>query len=159
MIRTHLIAAGIISAFATTILTGCSGSAQPTVAGQGIVKGKLVNGGKPFALDPSKIPLPKGTTAPPGSSSNLLEIRFIPAGGGEDYGAETQPETGTFVVKGPGDKGIPPGRYKIAITARHGIGEEVPDYFKGRYTPENTQIIRDIKPSEEVVIDVSKPEG
>jgi hypothetical protein len=154
-------AAGLIPALVSAALVGCSGSgAEPTAPGQGIVKGKLVDRGKPFTLDPAKVPLPKGVTGiPPGSNTSVLEIIFISTTDGVEHPAVTNAEAGTFEVKGPGDKGIPPGRYKIVVTARYGSSDDTPDYFKGRYTPEKTQIIRDVKPGEEVVIDISKPEG
>jgi hypothetical protein len=35
----------------------------------------------------------------------------------------------------------------------------MPDYFKGKFAPGKTKILRDIKPGEEVVIDIAKERG
>jgi len=140
------------------MVIGCSGSKTEPDPGNLIVKGKLVEGSKPFTLDPSKVPMPKGATAPPPGMGNPLQILFFAGEGTQQYSADVNAEMGTFEVKGDG-KGIPPGRYKIAITAKHGFGPDTPDYFRGRYSQENTKIIREIKPGDEIVIDVTKPEG
>ncbi|HEY1186286.1 MAG TPA: hypothetical protein VGE74_01455 [Gemmata sp.] len=118
------------------------------------VRGKLVDGAKPFALDASKLKLPAGATAlPPGSQP--LTVVFIPAEGGSNASAVVNADAGTFEVNGPDGKGIKPGKYKVAITATVGGG----DYFGGKFAPEKTQIVREVKPGEEIVIDVSKPNG
>jgi hypothetical protein len=71
----------------------------------------------------------------------------------------TNAQGGTFEVPGLDGKGIKPGRYRIAIVGRVGISPETPDYFKGMFTRDKTQILRDVKPGEEVVIDIAKPQG
>jgi hypothetical protein len=121
----------------------------------------LVEKGQPFFLDQSKVPLPKGATGvPPGvEGSSVLQVTFIDAQTGESFDAKTYPEAGTFEVTGADGKGIKPGRYRIAVTARYGFGEDTPDYFRGRFTPEKTQIVRDIHAGEDVVIDIAKPNG
>jgi hypothetical protein len=137
-------------------LAGCS-NANKADTGRVVIRGKLVDNGKPFALDASKVPLPKGTTMPPGvSASSALQVVFISAETKEQFAATTNPDTGTFEVTGTDGKGIVPGRYKIALTGRIGFGPDTPDYFGGKYTPDNTTILRDVKAGEEVVIDVSK---
>ena len=138
-------------------LTGCG--KESNGANLVVVTGKLVENGKPFVLDQSKIPLPKGaTSAPPGTTGNALRVTFI-AEGGEQFVAKTNVETGTFEVLGTTGKGIAPGRYKIALKASFGMGPDSPEYFKGQFSPEKTQIVRDVKAGEEVVIDVAKPQG
>jgi hypothetical protein len=143
-------------------LAGCSGGGKDGGGGKPfIVKGKLVDNGRPFALDESKVPLPKGGHGvPPGiTGSSTLQVTFIAAETKEQFSANANADAGTFEVKGPDGKGIKPGRYRIAVTAQLGFGPDTPDYFKGMFTQEKTQILRDIKEGEEVVIDVAKPQG
>jgi hypothetical protein len=131
-------------------LTGCGGGADGRVT----VKGKLLDDGKPFVLDKSKLKLPSGATSlPPGS--NPLVVSFIPVESGETTNANVSADTGTFEANGTDGKGIKPGKYKIAVTATVGGA----DYFGGKFAPDKTQIIRDVKPGEEIIIDVSKPQG
>lgn len=144
---------------AAVMAVGCE--KEGPAAGKTILKGKLVKGGEPYALDQSKVKLPKGGTAmPPGiSTSSVLQVVLISADGKDQYTAKTNSDTGTFEVAGPDGKGIAPGRYKIAVTAKVGLSPSDPDLFGGRYAADKTQILRDIKDGEDVVIDVSKPQG
>jgi hypothetical protein len=135
---------------AFALLTGCGGGGSDA---RTVVHGKLVEGAKPFALDKSKLKLPPGATAlPPGSQP--LSVVFV-SESGEQFPATVNADTGTFEVTGPDGKGIKPGRYKVAVTAGVGVG----DYFGDKYAPDKTQVVRDVKPGEEVVIDLSKPQG
>lgn len=155
---TKFLSLGLIVASAAAL--GC-GDSKKEEAGLTIVKGKLVDGGKPFFLDQSKVPLPKGAHGlPPGTEgSSALQIMFIPSDGKGSFTAKANAESGTFEVLGDSGKGIPPGRYKIVMTAQLGMGPDTPDFFKGKYGLSNTKIVRDVKAGEEVVIDVSKADG
>ncbi|MBN9118435.1 MAG: hypothetical protein J0I06_04605 [Planctomycetes bacterium] len=138
--------AGFGLALLVASLAGCT----PAADGRAVVRGKLLDNGKPFALDTTKLKLPPGATGlPPGSRP--LSLTFL-AEGGEQFPANVT-DAGTFEVVGPDGKGIKPGRYKVAITA----GAGGPDYFGGKFAPDKTQIVREVKPGEEVVIDVAKP--
>lgn len=147
--------------FAMAALIGCGGSESGETT---IVKGVLLDNGKPFSLDQSKISLPKGATGlPPGSEDSMIRITFIPVGSADQYPATYHAETGTFEVLGPSKKGIKVGKYKIAITGNLSIskGKEggEGDYFNGKFTADKTQINREVKAGEEIKIDISKPEG
>ena len=146
----HMFRCATVSWLSILLIAGCADKSD----GRSVVKGKLLDGKKPFVFDQSKIKLPPGATAlPPGSRP--LVVLFIPVDGSGPTSAVVNLETGTFEVPGTDGKGIKPGRYKIAVTAGVGGG----DYFDNIFTAEKTQIIRDIQPGEEVVIDVSKPQG
>lgn len=131
----------------TALLTGCGADGRITV------KGKLMDKDKPFVIDAANPKQTGGKGTPPGTRP--LVIAFYPAEGGDMIGANVDASAGTFTVNGPDGKGIKPGRYKITVTGSPGS----PDPFNGKFTPEKTQIVRDVKPNEEIVIDVSKPTG
>jgi hypothetical protein len=141
-------------------LAGCGSSEEGEVV---TVKGKLLEDGKPFKLDESKIQLPKGATAPPPGSEGL-RIVFITVSKDdkEQFFAKYNAETSTFEVPGSKGRGIKAGKYKIAITANFAPTSRDAlnyDYFSGQFTPEKTQIFREVKSGEEITIDVSKPKG
>lgn len=150
----------IIFGAAIALAAGCSSGNTEEEGPLTVVKGKLVDNGKPFALDESKVPLPPGATArPPGVSASALQVTLFAAEGGKSYTATTNANAGTFEVTGSDGKGIPNGRYKITVTGSLGMGSGMPDYFKGKFAEGKTKILRDVKPGEEITIDVSKPEG
>jgi hypothetical protein len=134
-------------------LSGCGSGATPD--GRTVVKGRIVENGSPFVPDPAKLKLPKGTSLPPGT--NLLQVTFIPKTGGENVPAIVNPNDGSFTVSGADGKGIKPGVYKIAVTANAGPGTA--DLLGGRFGPDNTPIEREVRPGDEVVIDVAKAKG
>ncbi|MBA4186598.1 MAG: hypothetical protein C0467_01130 [Planctomycetaceae bacterium] len=135
------------------ICAGCSNS--KTDPGKVVVKGKLLDNGKPLTLEPTKANLPKGAHGlPPGTAgAAILQIVFISVESKEQTPAQTNLETMTFEAQ------IKPGQYKIAVTAKFGFAPDTPDYFKGMYTPDKTQILRDIKGGEEILLDLTKPQG
>ncbi len=140
--------------------TGCGkGGSGKDTAERAVITGKLVENNRPFALDATKVPLPKGAHSLPPGVSGALSIIFISSETKEPYTAEVDANAGTFQVKGPDGKGIKAGRYRIAVTGRMGMSPETPDYFGGKFTPEKTQILRDVKGGDDVVIDIAKPQG
>jgi hypothetical protein len=140
-----------LAALAVLWAAGCGGA-----DGRVPVSGRLVDGGKPFAFDQSKVKLPPGATGlPPGS--NPVTVLFTPAEGGEASSAMLSLTDGTFTVPGKDGKGLKPGKYKVAVTG--GAGGGAPDYFGGKFTADKTQIVKDVQPGQEVVIDVAKPAG
>lgn len=158
----RLLAAAIVA----LALSGCGGEDEGELA---IATGKLLENGKPFVFDKSKLQLPQGATGPPPGSEGL-RILFTPVEGEvmkkiegkEGYLAVFNTETSTFEVKGSKGKGIRTGKYKVAITASFSISgkdKDEGDYFGGKFTREKTPIIREVKPGEEIIIDVAKPQG
>ncbi len=147
------LAAGLAAAL------GCGGKDKKDDAEKTIVTGKLVDAGKPVALDASRIPLPKGAHAMPPGVKGSVQVFFISSDTKESIEAEVNADAGTFQVKGQDGKGIKPGRYRIAIVARMGMAPDTPDFFKGRFTPDKTKVLRDVKPGDDLTIDVSKDEG
>lgn len=133
-------------ALAMGLVAGCGSSAPKKV----LIKGKLLEGANPFVLDASKLKLPAGAKGmPPGSLP--LRVTFIPAEDGEISPANVDASTGTFTVS------LTPGSYRVSVVASAEMG--APDYFGGKHSPERTQIRKDVKEGEEIVIDLSKPQG
>ncbi|MCE9567080.1 MAG: hypothetical protein K8U57_34185 [Planctomycetes bacterium] len=133
---------------------GCSEN-KPTEDGKVVVKGKLLDNGKPLVLTPSLASLPKGATGvPPGTGGGVtLTIVFVPVDSNEQTQAKPNLENMTF------EANLKPGKYKVAVTAKFGIAPDAPEYFKGIFTLDRTQIVREVKAGEDIVIDVSKPQG
>jgi hypothetical protein len=151
-------AARVLLLFALSLLSGCGSTDDGDVM---VVKGKLLDNGKPFKLDDSKIQLPKGATAqPPGTE--VLRIVFISKDDKEQFFAKYNAETSTFEVSGTKGRGIKAGKYKISITANFSPNSrdaQNSDYFGDQFSREKTQIMREVKSGEEITIDVSKPKG
>jgi hypothetical protein len=104
MRRSHLLLAFLIAPLVAS--PGCGG-------GNGVwITGKLLKGGTLYA--------------PP--KDQLVTITFVaietqdPSGkklqGGDPYLADYDPESGTFSVPGPDRRGIPPGKYRVAVTQK-----------------------------------------
>jgi major membrane immunogen (membrane-anchored lipoprotein) len=151
-------AAKVLMLFALVLLSGCSSSDDGEVT---VVKGKLLDNGKPFKLDDSKIQLPKGATAPP-PGTEVLRIVFISKDDKEQFFAKYNAETSTFEVSGAKGRGIKAGKYKIAITANFSPNSRdvhSGDYFGDKFSREKTQILREVKSGEEITIDVANPKG
>jgi hypothetical protein len=96
-----------------------------------------------------------------------------PVARGEPFPAQVNPVDGTFVVPGRDGAGIPPGRYRVAIAQRptdtavsaaqakagkkaSPINRET-DFFKNRFSAEDSPIVRDLEASCELIIDLDHP--
>lgn len=141
-------------AVALLFLLGCG---SPPEAPKAVVRGKLLDNGKPFTPEGVRMKLPKGASLPPGS--NPLQIMFIPLdANGETYIATvTDPATGAFELAGSDGKGVRLGKYKVSVQINTGPG--TPDALGGKYSPEKTTLQAELKAGEEAVIDVNKPKG
>ncbi len=158
MRRSHVLLALLIAPLAAS--TGCSGDHTVWITG------KLLKGGTPYV--------------PP--KDQLVSVTFValevqgPAGktvkSGEPYLAELDPTSGTFAVPGPERQGIPPGKYRVAVTQR--LTREVfdakqsttkkhlsreTDTLGNQYGLENSPITVEVKLSEDVTIDLDSPKG
>lgn len=135
-------------------LTFCGCSKKEQVVS---VQGKLVDGDKPWVFDQSKVILPHGGKIMPptakGGGGGPITIALISVEGNDSFYPNFDASAGTFTVNG-----VKPGRYKIAIYSTLSPKDE-DDPFKGKFKQDRTQIIRDIEPGKDIVIDVSKPTG
>ena len=97
---------------------------------------------------------------------------------GEPYQAMYDPTDGTFKVPGRDGYGVPPGKYRIAISqkltrdaldktpkakkAQRGTAPSITretDFFESSFGSESSKIVREFTSSQNVTIDLDKPEG
>jgi hypothetical protein len=125
--------------------TGCSPAPKLVNA-----KGQLTYKNKPYIV----------------SSKIGVDLYFIPvveAGAKADSYAHVgiyNNEDGTFVVQGKDLKGIPAGKYRIAVQQMMiGSPSAEVQIMNDKFSKENTAVVRDITNEEPVVIELSKSEG
>ena len=53
-------------------------------------------------------------------------------------------EAGNFVVPGREGKGIPPGKYRVAVAKMGEAGEDINDLWRGKFSREKTTITVDV---------------
>jgi hypothetical protein len=89
---------------------------------------------------------------------------------GEPFQAVRNPAEATFSVPGPDGRGIPPGKYRVAVTQKmtreafeaaklplkKAVTRET-DMLADRFAPESSPIIREIKGPQELLIDIDRP--
>jgi hypothetical protein len=120
--------------FSVLVLSGCSGDGklQP--------RGKILKGGSPFTVP----------------EEEYVRITFhpIPADGSRArhvYAAVYNHGDATFKVVGADGKGLPPGKYRVAI--EHERNRK--DLFKGAYDADRSRWVFDLdSSSKEIVIDL-----
>ncbi|MCS6864979.1 MAG: hypothetical protein RMJ56_06800 [Gemmataceae bacterium] len=128
------------------VVVGCSNPA-PVAEGRTKPRGRILDNGLPIKVDTSNLP--------PGDPG--LQVTFIKIGGvdaGTEYEATiTDSTNGSFELIGTDGKGIPPGEYRVAIVLAP-FGSN--DLLKGKFSREKSKIHVEVKPNENVVIDIAK---
>jgi len=135
-------------------LGGCGGPGGKRV----VVKGKIVEGGKPLALP--------GEEYKRGMKS--VEVTFYPLDESGKVASNKYPATGkagedgSFILDGDDGKGIPVGKYKAALAhrdsnyrSRKGQG----DRWEGKFALDKSNFTFDIQGDQEVVIDIGSAGG
>jgi hypothetical protein len=114
------------------LLAGCNGSSKIKVPGQLKYKGQnyTVEGGSLLVLFVPLVEEGKPRT---------------------NYPATVNRKDGSFTVE------LPPGKYKIAVA--HGATPQAPDEFGGMFSQKDTKIVREIKDTTPIEIDLDRPEG
>ncbi len=116
-------------------LTGCGDGRLRT-------KGQLLKGGQPF------IP-PEG---------EFIHVTFVPIPpdgqpATDYYYAEVDQATGTFRSAGKDLKGMPPGKYRVAVE----LMKKKKDLFRGQFDAVNSPFVFDVDgQTKEIVIDLDK---
>jgi hypothetical protein len=119
------------------LITGCGGD------GLLRTKGQLLKGGQPF------IP-PQG---------EFIEITFVPIlpdgkPPADYYYAEVDQATGKFRPAGKNLKGMPPGKYRVAVE----LMKKKKDMFGGKFDAERSPFVFDVDgQTKEIVIDLDTP--
>ncbi len=136
----------LLFSFCTLVfLLGCDTPQDDSVP----VRGKLTNNDQPLAVKGRELGL------------GYVELHFYRIQ--DDGTVDKDPadaaveESGEFTVRGRDGHGLPPGKYKITVRQL----DPAPDNDKlgGRFNFENTPLVREIKEGEEILIDLSRPEG
>jgi hypothetical protein len=118
------------------VVSGCSPKMLKT-------RGRVVKNGQPFL---------------PGEGE-FVRVTFVPitADGTtakDFYVAEYDSKNGTFQVAGKDRKGMPPGKYRVAIE----LDQKRRDLLEGAFNAESSPFIYDVSASTgEIVIDLDKP--
>jgi hypothetical protein len=132
------------SALLCAVTAGCSGG-DPTVS----VRGKVTEAGRPLQVQGRDL----------GLGAVLVQFYRI----GDDGQQSADPEEaevdaeGNFRVPGRTGRGILPGKYRIAV--RQWDPYPRVDRLQGRFDEKISPIIREITGEEEIIIDVSQPDG
>ena len=119
------------------VVTGCGGD------GLLRTQGRLLKGGQPF--------IPK--------EGEFIEITFVPIlpdgkPPGDHYYADVDQTTGTFQPAGKNKKGMPPGKYRVAVE----LMKKKKDLFGGKFDAEKSPFIFDVDTkTQEIVIDLDNP--
>jgi hypothetical protein len=114
---------------------GCGGD------GRIKARGRILKNGQPFQLK---------------EGEGLRIVFFPPEAPGttyESYAAVFDNDDGSFKVTGRDGKGLPPGKYRIAIEHL----KKKQDLFKGAFSGKRTPIVREITGSDEIIIDLDHP--
>jgi hypothetical protein len=129
-------------------VTGCNSGQPRATEGNVIPKGRILKNGLPLK--------PTGGTGgllPPGDAG--LQVIFIKIGtidAGTEIAATIKDESGTFELIGNEGKGIPPGKYRVAVyLGPAGSADEL----KGKYSRENSKIEVEVKKGEDLIIDLA----
>jgi hypothetical protein len=122
------------------------------------ITGKVVKGEAPYT--------------PPDGQSIGVTFYALDAGK-EPYSAEFNPADATFRVPGRDGRGIPPGKYRVAVNRSPKRGTQPPaaakgksrtvkpdrdlDYLKGEFGSENSPIVRELMSSCDLTINLDSP--
>jgi hypothetical protein len=134
----RLLTSVLVLAFLVVTIAGCGKG-----DGKLRAKGRLLKGGEEYIPD----------------EDEFIQITFVPIP--EDkkpamdyYWAEVDQDTGTFAASGKDLKGLPPGKYRIAVELK----KNKKDLLGGKYDAEKSPFVFDIEPdSEEIIIDLDEP--
>lgn len=126
-----------------TLWIGCGGKPQePSVR----AKGRILMNGKPLAVSPKNREVGIG-------SVRVEFYRLSPDGKPLDPSeGMVVDENGYFELQGRDGRGIPPGKYRIAV-----YHYDPDDKLGGRFDKDHSPIVREVTGNEDLVIDLAKP--
>lgn len=127
------------------VVIGCS--KKDTLPGRTKAKGRILENGLPIKVNVSNLP-----PGDPGLQITFIRIGSVEAG--DEYDARIiDAAQGTFELIGAEGKGIPPGKYRVAITMAP-IGSE--DVLKGKYSREKSKVEVEVEEGKDLVIDIAQ---
>jgi len=139
----------VIAILAMAAIPGCSRSARGIKETAVPVKGRVTNAGQPLKISNPMV--------------GWVEVAFIEIKGegreakaGEIFTTHAD-ESGAFAMAGRLGNGLPPGKYRIAVRQWDPFPQT--DKLGGKFGAKNTPIVREVTGKEEILIDVSRPEG
>lgn len=136
---------GLLGVALSLSLFGC-GSRDNVAEGRTKPKGRILDNGLPLKADATNLP-----PGDPGMSVTFIRIGSVDAG--EEIEARIIDATdASFELIGADGKGIPPGKYRVAVVLAPFGGF---DYLKGKYSRENSKIEVEVKEGEDLVIDLA----
>jgi len=146
VLRVAFAAAGVLAA--VVALAGCGGGGDdgPQVTA---VSGELTKGGQPLEVSGREV----------GTGRVVVEFYQLKDDGSvstDPFEAEVAPD-GSFQVAGLKGRGIPPGKYKIAV--RQWDPYPQTDRLNGAFSRDQTPLVRQVESGKPLVIDLDKPEG
>jgi hypothetical protein len=106
-------------------------------------KGRLLKSGEPMVL----------------KEEEFIQVIFIPIPPdgkppGDHYVADVDQTTGEFVPDGKNRKGMPPGKYRVAVA----VMRNKRDLLRGKFDPVQSPFVFDVDShTAEIVIDLDKP--
>ena len=127
---------GLLAVALALFAAGCGSNLLTT-------RGRVVKGGAPFKPGP-------------GEFVRVTFVPILPAGKRveDHYVAEYNAADGTFQVAGKDRKGMPPGKYRVAIE----LDKRRSDLLRGRFSAEKSPFVYDVDASTpEIVIDLDRP--
>ena len=153
---TAIVRMTILTSTLTLTTAGCGSSGTVSVMGT------LVKGGAPY-----KVPAGQkvGVTLYQVSSSD----NAAPAG--EPFEAEVDSEKATFRVPGPEGRGVPLGKYRVAVrqrwtreglasakTAKNEVLDRDKDFLNDAFSPSSSPIVKDVTGPSELKIEIDHAE-
>jgi hypothetical protein len=132
----RILAAWVAVAGLCLVVAGCGETKLRT-------KGRVVKNGQPL--------LPKE-----GESVRVTFVPILPDGTppSDHYFAEYNPEDGTFQAAGKDKKGMPPGKYRVAVE----YAKNKKDMLNGKFDENRSPYVFDVDAkTAEIVIDLDKP--
>jgi len=114
------------------LLIGCGGKRK--------VNGKILKDGQPFKV----------------SDKGVISLSFVSADDASKmYNATPNMSDGTFTIVGPDGKGIPPGKYKVQLSAQDPYtGPGSKDLFGGKYASATSSPLTVDVGATDVVVDL-----
>jgi hypothetical protein len=106
-------------------------------------KGRLLKGG--VALIPKQ-----------DEAIQIIFVPILPGGSppGDHYVAQVDQTTATFMPVGKNLKGMPPGKYRVAVA----LMQKKKDLLGGKFDTEKSPFVFDIDPrTQEIIVDLDKP--